>query len=273
VTAPKGTDPDIALITENLSGVKHRILVLSGKGGVGKSTVTAQLARLLAQDEDKQVGVLDVDICGPSQPQMLGVTDESLHVSQLGLSPVISGENGNLSIVSVGFLLKDEFDAVIWRGPKKNALIKRFLRDVRWESLDYLLIDTPPGTSDEHLALAQLIAPITGAIVVTTPQEVAWQDARKELDFCRKTNIRILGIVENMAGFICPHCRESSEIFEGSAVRKYAEKNGIQMLACIPIDPRVGMACDGGEIIPAGSLAAQHYEELARNVLSQLDQL
>lgn len=263
-------------IARNLSGVRHRILILSGKGGVGKSTVTAQLARALAQEPSRQVGVLDVDICGPSQPQMLGVEGEGLHSSQLGLAPVIAGEQDNLSIVSVGFLLEDESDAVIWRGPRKNALVKKFLRDVQWDRLDYLLIDTPPGTSDEHLALAQLVAPITGAILVTTPQEVAWQDVRKEIDFCRKTRIPLLGIVENMAGFVCPQCHVPATIFdagvgEGGRVKRWAEEHGVPLLASIPIDPRIGMACDEGEALGNDLPAHQAYERMAHQLITTLD--
>lgn len=256
----------MARIAESLQDVQHRILVLSGKGGVGKSTVTAQLARALAQDPSRQIGVLDVDICGPSQPQMLGLQGETLHASQQGLTPVIGGEHGNLAVVSVGFLLQSEEDAVIWRGPKKNALVKQFLRDVQWERLDYLLVDTPPGTSDEHLALAQLVAPITGAVLVTTPQEVSWQDVRKEIDFCRKTHIRILGIVENMSGFECPRCRGRSDVFARGAVTAYAREHGIPILACIPLDPRVGMSCDDGVALPAGSPVLAAYGELVHNL-------
>jgi Mrp family chromosome partitioning ATPase len=246
--------------------VRHRILILSGKGGVGKSTVTAHLARALACDPDRQVGVLDLDICGPSQPQMLGVSGERMHSSQFGITPVLT-EEGNLAVVSVGFMLQDESDAVIWRGPKKNALVKQFLKDVQWEETDFLLIDTPPGTSDEHLAIAQLISPITGAILVTTPQEVAWQDVRKEIDFCRKTNIPILGIVENMAGFVCGHCHLQSEIFSGGAVQQYSEKHQIPVLVSMPIDPRMGMACDVGEQLSEDSPLLKLYMQLSTRIL------
>lgn len=235
--------------------------------------MTAQLARSLAASPELQVGVLDVDICGPSQPQMLGVSEEGLHSSQFGLVPVLAGENDNISVVSVGFLLEGEADAVIWRGPKKNSLVKKFLRDVQWETLDFLLIDTPPGTSDEHLALAQLISPITGALLVTTPQEVAWQDVRKEIDFCRKTAIPILGIVENMAGFICPKCSSPSELFSGNGVRQWAKEHGVPILASVPIDPRVGMACDEGEAIPEDSPVHACYNRLAESLVNFCRQL
>lgn len=255
-TAPKGPDPDLALIEENLASVGHRILILSGKGGVGKSTLTAQLARVLAEDAEMQVGVLDVDICGPSQPRMLGVEDEAMHSSAAGLEPVVTGPNGNISVVSVGFLLGSEEQAVIWRGPKKNGLLKQFLRDVNWDQLDYLLVDTPPGTSDEHLSLVQLLKPITGALLLTTPQEIAWQDVRKEIDFCRKVNLPILGIVENMAGFACEACGAVQSIFGEDeeqeqrglgSVERYARDHGIKYLGRIPLDPRLAMCLDSGQ--------------------------
>lgn len=278
-TSPKGPDPDIPLIEENLSNVKRRILVLSGKGGVGKSTLTSQLARIIADDPEMQVGILDVDICGPSQPRMMGVPDERMHASQSGLDPVVTGENGNISVVSVGFLLESEEQAVIWRGPKKNGLLKQFLRDVLWESLDFLLVDTPPGTSDEHLSLVQLLKPIDGAILVTTPQEISWQDVRKEIDFCRKVNLPIIGIVENMAGFTCEACGHNSSIFEEennvidgvSVVQKYSAENGIKYLGRVPLDPKVAMCLDSGLSLPAqypSSTAAESLRLICKQLTS-----
>nr|CAI5830312.1 unnamed protein product [Callosobruchus analis] len=204
-SGPKGPDPAIGLIKERLVDVKHKILILSGKGGVGKSTVTSLLSRALAHG--KKVGVLDADVCGPSQPKVMGVADEQVHQSGSGWSPVAVDDN--LSLMSIGFLLASPDDAVIWRGPKKNGMIRQFLSEVDWGSLDYLLVDTPPGTSDEHLSAATYLsqAGVTGAIIVTTPQEVALLDVRKEIDFCRKVHVRILGVIENMSIFVCPCCR------------------------------------------------------------------
>ncbi|KAJ2398279.1 cytosolic Fe-S cluster assembly factor nbp35, partial [Coemansia sp. RSA 2559] len=187
-----GPDPDLPIIAERLACVKHKILVLSGKGGVGKSTFTSQLAFALASDENTEVGVVDVDVCGPSIPRIMGCEREEVHPAGHGWSPVFVQDN--LGVMSIGFMLPDEESAVIWRGPKKNGMIKQFLRDVDWSStaeggtLDYLLFDTPPGTSDEHLSVVQLLreSGITGAVIVTTPQEVALLDVRKEIDFCRK---------------------------------------------------------------------------------------
>jgi len=232
--------------------VKHKILVVSGKGGVGKSTLTAQLAQVLAGgNPDLTVGVMDTDICGPSIPKMLGVENETVHVSGEGWEPVWAGEN--LAVMSIQFMLPNRDDAVIWRGPKKNGMIKQFLRDVAWGELDFLVVDTPPGTSDEHLSVNTFLkgcgAGFEGAVVVTTPQEVALLDVRKEIDFCRKAGIRVLGLVENMAGFVCPKCRVESEIFKATTGggKALAKEMGVPFLGSVPLDPRLGMACDYGE--------------------------
>lgn len=215
----RAPDPAIAFVSDRLSRIKHKILVLSGKGGVGKSTCSAQLAFTLAK-QGKQVGLLDIDICGPSIPRMLGLVGHEVHQSASGWSPVYLDDN--LGVMSIGFMLPNSDDAVIWRGPRKNNLIKQFLTDVDWGELDYLIIDTPPGTSDEHISIVQYLktSNLDGAVIVTTPQEVSMADVRKEINFCKKTGRRyfadfnisfsnhsfsglnILGIVENM-GEIC----------------------------------------------------------------------
>lgn len=266
-------------IQDNLVGVKNKLLILSGKGGVGKSTVTTQLARVLANDEDLDVGVLDVDLCGPSVPRMLGVGNKKMHSSQLGLSPVftgnpeIQGSDGsveNISVVSIGFLLEDAKDAVIWRGNRKTGMLKQFLRDVHWDRCDYMLIDTPPGTSDEHLSLVQLCKQINGAILVTTPQEISWQDVRKEIDFCRKVKLPILGLVVNMSEFICPSCSQASEIFpDDGSIDRWAEGQGISILARIPLDPRIGKSSDSGAaffVEYPESPAAKAYIDLGKKI-------
>ena len=178
---------------DKLSQVKHKILVLSGKGGVGKSTVSAQLAFALA-NQGKQVGLLDIDICGPSIPTMLGLVGQEVHQSASGWSPVYVEDN--LGVMSIGFMLPTTDDAVIWRGPRKNGLIKQFLTDVDWGQLDYLIIDTPPGTSDEHISIVQYLKAtnVDGAVIVTTPQEVAMADVRKEINFCKKTGKDIFAL-------------------------------------------------------------------------------
>jgi Mrp family chromosome partitioning ATPase len=191
---------------------------------------------------------MDVDICGPSIPLLMGLNGTTIHTSASGWSPAYALDN--LSVMSIGFLLPSANDAVIWRGPKKNGLIKQFLKDVEWGDLDYMIVDTPPGTSDEHLSIVQYLKEtgIDGAVLVTTPQEVALQDVRKEIDFCRKVGIPILGLVENMSGFVCPKCTTESEIFKPTTggAEAMGKELGIELLGKIPLDPRIGMTCDQG---------------------------
>ena len=209
-----------------LSEVKHKLLVLSGKGGVGKSTFSSQLAFSLAA-QGFQVGLLDIDICGPSIPRMLGLVGQEVHQSALGWSPVYV--NDNLGVMSIGFMLPNTDDAVIWRGPKKNGLIKQFLADVNWGAIDYLIIDTPPGTSDEHISIVQYLnsSNIDGAIVITTPQEVSMADVRKELNFCRKTGVSVIGVVENMSRLSVPF----SSITSPNEAASLTQRDGT------PLDP------------------------------------
>ncbi|KAI0461203.1 cytosolic Fe-S cluster assembly factor nbp35 [Komagataella kurtzmanii] len=246
---PKGPDPDVDFINDRLSNITHKILVLSGKGGVGKSTFSSILSWALAADEDLEVGVMDLDICGPSLPKMLGSELESVHSSNSGWSPVYVTEN--LGMMSVGFMLPDQDSAVIWRGAKKNGLIKQFLKDVNWGKLDYLIVDTPPGTSDEHLSVTTYMkeSGIDGALIVTTPQEVALLDVRKEIDFCKKANIKILGIVENMSGFVCPGCKNEFQIFKPTTGggKALADELSLPFLGSVPLDPRIGKSADNGE--------------------------
>jgi Mrp family chromosome partitioning ATPase len=216
---------------------------------VGKSTFSTLLSHGFAHNPDFNVGLMDTDICGPSIPKMMGVEDETIHVSGGGWEPVWVQEN--LGVMSIQFMLPNRDDAVIWRGPKKNGLIKKFLMDVTWGELDYLIVDTPPGTSDEHLSVNSFLkaSGVDGAVLVTTPQEVSLLDVRKEIDFCRKAKIPILGIVENMSGFVCPGCKHQSQIFKPSTggARRLAEDEKIPFLGAVPLDPRIGMACDYGE--------------------------
>jgi Mrp family chromosome partitioning ATPase len=180
---------------------------------VGKSTLAAQLSLCLSTEQHLDVGLLDVDVCGPSAPQMLGVAGEEVRMSNSGWSPVYVEEN--LSVMSIAFMLPNKDDAVIWRGVRKTGLIKQFLRDVDWGELDYLIVDAPPGTSDEHISLVQYMkgCDVDGALIVTTPQEVSLLDVRKEINFCAKSETKVLGVVENMAGFVCPHCAGCTDVF------------------------------------------------------------
>ena len=271
-TAPKGPDPDLPAITSRLSTIRHKLLILSGKGGVGKSTFTTLLAQSFSSSNpESQIGLMDIDICGPSLPRMLGVEHEKIHTSSSGWSPVYVADN--LAVMSIQFMLPNQHDAIIWRGPKKNGMIKQFLRDVDWGDLDFLIVDTPPGTSDEHLSVSTLLraSGIDGAILVTTPQEVSLLDVRKEFDFCRKAKIKVLGIVENMAGFVCPNCEHRTEIFTPTTGGGEALANelGVQFLGRVPLDPRIAVSCDYGESVfeaYPGSPAVKALEEIVSRV-------
>ncbi|CAG79727.1 YALI0E19074p [Yarrowia lipolytica CLIB122] len=224
----------------SLAGVKNIVLVLSGKGGVGKSSVTTQLALTLAA-QGKKVGVLDIDLTGPSIPRFFGMEDKQVYQSSAGWVPVYTDASRNLCLMSLGFLLSSRGDSVVWRGPRKTAMIRQFIRDVVWGELDYLLIDTPPGTSDEHISIAEELRfcdQILGAVIVTTPQGVALADVRKELSFCKKIGFPILGIIENMSGYVCPHCSECQNIFSKGGGENLAKQYECKFLGTVPIDPK-----------------------------------
>lgn len=268
----KGPDPAIELVKQRLSEVKNKLLVLSGKGGVGKSTVTTMLARTMAiKNPNKNFAVLDIDICGPSQPRMFGVLNEQIHQSGSGWSPVYIDDN--LSLMSIGFLLGSQDDAIIWRGPKKNGMIRQFLSEVDWGKLDYLIVDTPPGTSDEHLAAVNYLSGTMnwGAVVVTTPQEISLLDVRKEINFCRKVKMPIVGVIENMKGFVCPKCKMKSEIFPattGGAEQMCNDMN-VPFIGALPIDPQLTKACDQGSNFVedfADSDATKALSEIVDNI-------
>ena len=231
-------------LDKRLSRIKHKVLVLSGKGGVGKSTIAVNLAVALAA-AGKKVGLLDVDIHGPSVPKMLGLENMPLHGTGKSISPLEVGDN--LRVMSIGLLLRNTDDAVIWRGPMKMGVIKQFLSDVEWGDLDYLVIDSPPGTGDEPLSVAQLVPDADGAVIVTTPQSVALIDVRKCVTFCKQLNLPVIGVVENMSGFVCPHCGERTEIFKSGGGGEMAADMNIPFLGAIPFDPGVVDAADMGE--------------------------
>lgn len=228
-----------------LDQIKYVIVVLSGKGGVGKSTVSTNLALTLAQQGNK-VGLLDADMHGPTIPTMLGLTNMRITHSTDGLKPVKVTEN--LQVVSMGFLLENQDDAIIWRGPLKMAAIRQLLGDFNWGKLDYLIIDLPPGTGDEPLSIAQIIANITGAIIVTTPQDVALVSVRKSITFVNKLKIPVLGVIENMSGFICPHCKNKLNIFKAGGGKKAADDFNVPFLGSIPLDPTIVEKGDEGTI-------------------------
>lgn len=230
-------------VRDRLSTIKNKILVLSGKGGVGKSTVAVNTAISLA-DKDKKVGLLDIDIHGPSIPKVLNLQPGKVAADGETMIPVQVSEN--LKVMSIGLLIPDSDAAVIWRGPRKYHAIKQFLKDVRWGELDYLIIDSPPGTGDEIISIVQLLENPDGAIIVTTPQQLALSDVRKGVDFCRSLNVEVLGVIENMSGFVCPECGEKTDIFKSGGAERMATELNIPFMGAIPIDPQIVEACDSG---------------------------
>jgi ATP-binding protein involved in chromosome partitioning len=230
-------------IAETLAKIKNRLLVFSGKGGVGKSTIAANLAFALAK-KGLKVGLLDVDIHGPNLAKMLGVEDKKMDISPEGIKAVEVNEN--LKLVSISFLLQDPSLPVIWRGPMKMKAIQQFLAEVDWGDLDWLIIDSPPGTGDEPLSVAQLI-PATGAVVVTTPQEVSVMDSRKAVVFAHRLNLKITGIIENMSGMVCPHCGKRIDLFKEGGGKKAAFELGVPFLGKIPLEPQIVTSGDDGK--------------------------
>jgi Mrp family chromosome partitioning ATPase len=262
-----------------LNNINHIILILSGKGGVGKSSITTQLALTLTL-RGHRVGVLDLDLTGPNIPRFFGVEDGKVVQSAAGLEAVsivpdqvesqlesqngsASSKLGSLAVMSLGFVLPSRSSAVIWRGPKKTAMVRQFLTQTAWPGttssrpLDYLLIDTPPGTSDEHISLLESLhmefsaepeewEKKVGAVVVTTPQAISVSDVKKELGFCQKTATKVLGVVENMAGFVCPHCAECTNIFSRGGGEVMATEYGVPFLGRVPIDPSFGTLIEEG---------------------------
>ena len=254
-------------IKQNIKHIKHQILVLSGKGGVGKSTVAVNLAVSLAL-AGKKVGLLDIDIHGPSIPKILNLEGETIQAVGDVILPVEMVEN--LKVMSIGFLLRESSDAVIWRGPMKYQMIKQFLKDVKWGMLDFLIVDSPPGTGDEPLSVVQLLENADGAIIVTTPQEVALSDVRKCISFCHSLNLTVIGVLENMSGFVCPKCGERTYIFKSGGGREMANQMNMPFLGRIPIDPQIVHACDSGQPYIryyANSEAAKAFKPVIQSVL------
>jgi len=238
-----GPSPDCGAMAARLAKIAHTVFVLSGKGGVGKSTVAANLAVSLAR-RGLRTGLMDIDLHGPSIPRMLALQGHALESDGHALQPAAFGEN--LKVVSVGFLVQDPDEALIWRGPVKMGVIRQFLTDVAWGELDWLVVDSPPGTGDEPLSLCQLIPNADGAVVVTTPQDVAVADVRKCITFCGKLDLPVLGVVENMSGFACPHCQGRIDLFPTGGGQRMAQEMNVPFLGAIPLDPDVVASGDNG---------------------------
>jgi ATP-binding protein involved in chromosome partitioning len=251
--------------------VKHVILVLSGKGGVGKSTVSVNLAFALA-NRGKNVGLLDLDFHGPNIPKMLGIEDKRVAMLAGTIEPV--HVTGNLAVMSMAFLLADTSTPVVWRGPMKMRAIRQFLTQVHWGSLDYLVVDLPPGTGDEALTIAQIAPNVRGAVIVTTPQDVAVLDAMKAAKFIGKIGVPVIGVIENMSGMICPHCGGTIDLFSRGGGKKAAEDLGVPYLGAIPLDPEMVKAGDEGRpmiLQHTGSPAGKAVDAVMENLVKRVE--
>ncbi|MCP4151006.1 MAG: Mrp/NBP35 family ATP-binding protein [bacterium] len=255
-------------ISNNLDHIKNRLLVFSGKGGVGKSTVATNLAVALSR-RGKKVGLLDADIHGPNLAKMLGVEDKIVGRSDEQIFPVEVTEN--LKVISISFFLESPDTPVIWRGPLKMKLIEQFLGDTQWGELDWLICDSPPGTGDEPLTVAQLI-PATGAIIVTTPQDVSLLDSRKAVSFSRQLELDIFGIVENMSVLTCPHCGEAIDLFKKDGGKKIADELNLPLLGRIPIDPGIVRSGDSGRpfmLEDNATPASEAFNSIVDNIINR----
>lgn len=249
-------------IKERMSRIKHKIAVISGKGGVGKSLITVNLAISLAK-EGKDVGIFDADLTGPCVPKMLGIKGNRLQAGPAGIGPAMGPEG--IKTVSMDFLLPSDESPVVWRGPLKMGAIRQFLGEVNWGSLDYLLVDLPPGTGDESLSILQLLPEMDGVVIVTIPSEVSQDVVKKAVTFAREMKVPIFGIVENMAGMICPHCGEMIEIFSSGGGAKVSDDMNVDLLGSIPMDPRIATDSDLGT-----PFVISHSESPAAKIFSQI---
>jgi ATP-binding protein involved in chromosome partitioning len=252
-------------LKERMGKIKHKIAVISGKGGVGKSTVTVNLATAFAM-RGKRVGVLDADIHGPSVPRLLGLEGQQIKASPAGAFPV-EGPLG-MRIMSMDFFLPEQAPT-IWRGPLKMRAIRQLLSDIVWGELDFLFIDLPPGTGDEPLSIAQLLPEMDGVVIVTMPSKLSSSVVKKAITFAERLNMAIIGVVENMSGFVCPHCGQKTEIFQSGGGKKMAEETGVPFLGSIPIDPEVGADSDSGTpfvVAHKDSASAKAFMEIVQKV-------
>ncbi|MEM2587848.1 MAG: Mrp/NBP35 family ATP-binding protein [Candidatus Bathyarchaeia archaeon] len=254
------------LLKIRMEKIRHKVAVISGKGGVGKSTIAVNLAIAFAMNGYK-VGILDADIHGPSIPKMLGLSGSRLEVGPPGVFPAV-GPFG-IRVVSMDFLLPNEDSPVIWRGPLKMAAIRQFLSDIVWGELDLLLIDLPPGTGDEPLSVAQLLPEMDGVIIVTIPSEVSQIVVKKAVNFARALGLPVIGIIENMSGFVCPNCGVKIDIFQSGGGEKIAEEMGIPFLGKIPVDREICEASDMGKpfiIEHYDSPSSKAFKEIVRKI-------
>ncbi len=258
------------VIQRVLDKIKYKLFVMSGKGGVGKSTVAVNLALVLSRRTTGTVGLLDIDLHGPSIPRMLGLTVNAQVDADRNISPV--SYSPKLEVMSIESIVRDKEAAIVWRGPLKLNMVRQFISDVEWGELEYLVIDSPPGTGDEPLTVAQTVGGAQ-AIVVTTPQEIALADVRKSINFCKQVNLNILGVVENMSGFACPHCGDRIDLFPAGGGEKMASAMGVPFLGKIPIDPEVVKSGDQGNpymLKDRDSDAGRAYTAIADRIVEQM---
>ncbi|NHJ04174.1 MAG: ATP-binding protein [Candidatus Heimdallarchaeota archaeon] len=263
-------DPMKAKIMAALKDIKHVLIIASGKGGVGKTTVAVNLATALTK-KGYSVGILDADITGPNVPKMLGLEGNRPDIDPdiKKIIPINSDEG--VKVISMEFLLENIDDAIIWRGPLKMGAINQFLADVKWDSLDFLIVDLPPGTSDEPLSVAQMIPKADGVIIVTTPQEVALLDVKKSINFVKKVGLEVIGIIENMSGFKCPHCGKEVNIFSKDGGKNAAKELNIPFLGAIPIDPEIVPLADSGKtIITSKTQASSAFDIIVENIIKEI---
>lgn len=257
-------------LKKSMARIKHKIIVMSGKGGVGKSTVTVNIATALAM-RGYEVGILDADLHGPNIPKMLHIEDGEVMSDEDGLMPVLVPPH--MKVMSMAFLLQDPDTPVVWRGPIKMGALRQFVADVKWGDLDFLIVDLPPGTGDEPLTIGQLLEDADGAIIVTTPQDVALLDSRKSVTFAQALKLPVLGIVENMSGLICPHCHNQIDLFKVGGGERAATEMGVPFLGRVPLDPNVVLGGDDGTPIvlkDQNNVAAKAFHEMVDKLLKKV---
>ncbi len=264
--------PSDEKLQANLKRIKYKIVVLSGKGGVGKSTMAVNLAYGLAL-AGRRVGLIDTDLHGPSLAKMLGIEGRRLEVDENG-EPMPIRVHENLHAVTIASMLPDADEPIIWRGPLKMGAIRQFLEEIAWPEIDYLIADCPPGTGDEPLSIVQLLGKVDGSVIVSTPQDVAFLDARKTINFSHRMTVPVLGIVENMGTFLCPHCGKEISIFEGEGTQKAADDFGVDILGRIPIDTNIAKSSDSGRpyIYDFGKMkAAGIMQDITHKIIEKVE--
>jgi ATP-binding protein involved in chromosome partitioning len=272
-TAKPDGSTDDARLQENLDKIRHKLIVISGKGGVGKSTVAVNVAYGLAL-AGKKVGILDVDIHGPSIAKMLGIEGKTLQASSDSPFPKPIEVSPNLYAMTIASLIQNPDEPIIWRGPLKMGAIRQFLQDIRWPELDYLVVDSPPGTGDEPLSVVQLLKKVDGSLIVSTPQDIALLDARKTIKFSGKMGVPVIGLIENMSTFVCPHCGEDIDIFKGTGVQKAAADFGVNILGKIPMDAEIVSAGDEGRSVfsdEKNAVAKEVFQEIVEKIMREVE--